>query len=137
MAIRYPDGWGLHVWHGVRIPTRYYESDVTVKEILSEQNAEVRRALIERYGQDRFMLDCGAKVLDCQPQYGCAETNDLLAIELPNDPDRWMKAIKIHCPSTGAMYMIRVPPTTRTIQEGLAWSYGFEHPEDYRPEVET
>jgi hypothetical protein len=59
-AISYGDGWGVYAWHGTRIPKRYYAKVVTPTEILRERNAEVRRALIERYGQDRFMLDCSS-----------------------------------------------------------------------------
>jgi hypothetical protein len=72
-AISYGDGWGVYAWHGTRIPKQYYDAKVvTPAKILREHNAEVRRALIERYGQDRFMLDCRAYNLPDASQY--AET---------------------------------------------------------------
>jgi hypothetical protein len=63
-AISYGDGWGVYAWHGIRMSWKYYCQEVTSSAILAESNAEVRRALIERYGQDRFMLDSGASVID-------------------------------------------------------------------------
>jgi hypothetical protein len=106
------------------------------KAILDERNAEVRRALIERYGQDRFMLDAGAKSIDRQKQAGSKEFNELIAIDLPDDPDRRMVCLELRCPSTNAVYIIRVPPEIQTVQEGLAWSYQCE-PAQYAPLVET
>lgn len=62
-AICWPDGWGLHMWHGVRVPAHVIEApaSITVAEIEAEQNAEVRRVMIERYGAARYLLDSGAK----------------------------------------------------------------------------
>lgn len=34
-------------------------------------------------------------------------------------------------------YYLRVPPTTKTCQDGVAWTFGFEKGVDYKPEMET
>ena len=65
-SIRYRDGWSL--WHhrGVLVPQRVIEQPetLTVPQIESEQNTEVRRVMIERYGQARFLRDSGAEVVN-------------------------------------------------------------------------
>jgi len=93
--------------------------------ILREPNAEGRRNMIERYGLDRFVLDAHAKTLDKW------KDNELLSIELPDDPDRRLVALKLRCPSTAAVYILRVPPKQRTVRGALAWSFGLDRPEDY------
>jgi hypothetical protein len=61
-SIGYPSGWGLWHWHGVQVPQRVIEQPgtLTVSQIESEQNSEVRRAMLERFGQERFLRDSGA-----------------------------------------------------------------------------
>src|SRR5262249_49394182 len=65
-AIQYEDGSGLYFWRGVEVPERMilYPGEMRVEEIIHERNAEVRRAMIERYGQERFILDAGAQQID-------------------------------------------------------------------------
>jgi hypothetical protein len=48
-AIRYPDGWSVHAWHGVEVPADLVEGDGwTVERIMSEPNSEIRRCAVER-----------------------------------------------------------------------------------------
>ena len=139
MACAYSDGWGVYSWHGVIVPERYCQSVVPAREILVEKNVEVRRALIERYDEltekGRFMLDCGAKIIDSAVQpmrSGQADAvNELLAIELPDDPETRMVALRVIDPSTDRSYIIRVPPDQRTVQGALAWSFNVA-PEQYQ-----
>ena len=70
----------------------------------------------------RLVLDAGAKVLDEW------EGNELLAIELPEDPGHCLVALKLRCPSTTAVYVIRVRPDQMTVQGALAWSFGLDKP---------
>ena len=61
-SVAWPDGWGLWYWHGVRVTQQIVErpETITIKQIDAEQNAEVRRVMIERYGQSRYLIDSGA-----------------------------------------------------------------------------
>lgn len=45
-------------------------------------------------------------------------------------------AVQVHCPSTGRMYLLRVPPTVRTAREAVAWTFDVPA-EAYRPFAET
>ena len=141
---KWSDGSSLFAWHGTRMPARYYFEEPTAVEILAERNVEVRRCLIERYdelnGRGSFMRACGAKVLDSsvQPMHvGCTEMlNELLAIELPDDPEGRMVALRVVCPSTAREYIIRVPPDQTTVLGALAWTFDMK-PSEYRLAQET
>jgi len=63
---RWRDGWSLYYWHGVRVTRQIIEQPetITVEQIEAEQNAEVRRVMLERYGWARYIRDCGARVVD-------------------------------------------------------------------------
>jgi len=52
MAVRFRDGWGVHAWHGLRVPPRLIEArEFDPNAIEAEDNAEFRRVLLEReYG---------------------------------------------------------------------------------------
>jgi hypothetical protein len=69
-AISWPDGWSVHAIHGVPVPARIIEQpqSVTVRDIETQRNAEVRRVLLERYGWARYMADSGADVVDEVPK---------------------------------------------------------------------
>ena len=144
MACGYSDGWGLYSWHGVIIPPQYHAERPTARQIIEERNAEVRRALIERYDhlseKGRFIEDVGAKVIDSavQPMRpGQPDAiNELLAIDLPDDPDGRMVALKVIDPSTGRAYIIRVPPDRKTVKAALAWTFNVPA-KDYRLVQET
>ena len=60
-SISYRDGWALHHWHGVFVEPWVIEepSRITVTHIETEGNAEVRRVMVERYGEARYISDCG------------------------------------------------------------------------------
>ena len=119
-SIGYPSGWGLWHWHGVQVPERVILSPelLTPREIIEERNAEVRRVMIERYGQDRFVIDSGAAVLDR------GADGELLAIDLPGDPEGQLVALRLRCPSTSAVYIIRVPPDQTSFVDAKAWTFG-------------
>ena len=128
-AVMYPDGWAIYAWHGVRVPMNVIEQreKTTVKDILQEQNTEVRRVMRNLYGNDRFMIDAGAKEVDHTPSHGAA----LLALHLPGDPVE-IRMMRLTCPSTGSVYFERVPPDVRTAMEGLSWRFNVK-PAEYQP----
>src|SRR5581483_4839727 len=70
-AIAYPDGWGVYAIHGVRVPAEIvlHPERISIKQCREERNAELRRVLIERYGQGRYLLDSGARVVH-QDEFG-------------------------------------------------------------------
>jgi hypothetical protein len=64
-AIIWPDGWGVYSIHGVRVPKDIIEdrAAITVPRIQTERNAEVRRVMVQLYGQERYMRNAEGKRL--------------------------------------------------------------------------
>ena len=70
-ALLYPDGWGIHSWHGTRVPADLITDGWDTARILREDNTEVRRCAIERMGWDRFVSEAGlAQVGESVPDPG-------------------------------------------------------------------
>jgi hypothetical protein len=83
-AIRYPDGWGLHMWHGTRVPADLIEKGWGIREIFAEKNSEVRRCAIEKRGWDWFIQESGIKKVASAPDPGNAPYHIAL-YDLPDE----------------------------------------------------
>jgi hypothetical protein len=134
-AVEYPDGWTLWAWHGVRVPRLAIERPEQLRAagILAEPDVEVRRALIERLGTDRFLRDVGAR------QVAEDETGILWRVDLPEDEPLVCVEVTNATPDpagTFSRHVLRVPPDVRTPREAVAWTFGVEAGE-YRPLLET
>jgi hypothetical protein len=59
------DGWSIYAIHGVRVPEKVVMAPetLTAEEIRKEQNAEVRRIMIDRFGAARYLAAIDAKVV--------------------------------------------------------------------------
>ncbi len=122
-------------WRGVPVSTRvaFFPETLTGAEILAERNAELRRVMIERVGFDKFLQEVKAQVLDTDRDRG--GERKLLRVPLENDEP--IVVVSVQCPSTGRQYLIRVPPDTRSCRAAIAWTAGFDKPDDYAPIEET
>jgi hypothetical protein len=128
------EGVGLR-WRGVAIDERiaFRPEEITAQEVLEEANAELRRVKLERIGFERFLEDANPKILDTDTDPG--GERKLFRVEL--DDDEPLVCVSVNCPSTGRRYLLRVPPDTTTCRQAVAWTAGFDNPDDYRPLVET
>ena len=120
MAVRFSDGYGLYAIHGVMLPTWIFEhpDKLTIEAIGAEKNVEIRRVMIERYGQAKYLLDQGAKLIHSDG-YG-----DLYSINLLEDESLVMvKVINSTPESDGSYkdYFVRVPPDMMTAEQAVAW----------------
>jgi hypothetical protein len=122
-------------WRGVPIDDRiaFRPHTLDAAEILTEANIELRRVMMERFGLDRFIADANAQVLDADTDAGGPRR--LLRIDLPNDEP--LVCVSVICPSTQRQFMLRVPPAMRTCRQAIAWTAGFDDPDDYKPRIET
>jgi len=125
----------LYFWHGVMVPAFVVVKPewITIKHIETEENAEVRRVMIERYGPARFLVDSGAKQI-AKDDYGALYRKEVLG----DEPIVMVKVVNSTAEPDGSFkdYWIRVPPTTKTPREACAWTFG-KTEEEYAPEVET
>ncbi|GAA2126212.1 DUF6745 domain-containing protein [Actinomadura napierensis] len=134
-ALAYPDGFSLHAWRGMPIPPDFAASltGLTADRISSEENAELRRVMLEIFGYDRYLAETGARPLHQD------ETGALWSIDLPGDEPVVMVEVVNSTPEpdgTHRTYYLRVPPSTRTARAGVAWTFGVDEV-DYHPRKQT
>ncbi|WP_282695914.1 DUF6745 domain-containing protein [Streptomyces sp. CC208A] len=134
-ALVHRDGFALHAWRGMPVTAGFLAelTDLTPERIREEENAELRRVMLEYYGYERYLEESGAR-----PE-GRDETGVLWRIELADDEDVVMVEVVNSTPEpdgTHRTYWLRVPPGTRTAREGVAWTFGLGA-EVYEPLVQT
>ena len=139
MAIQYSDGWGLHCWHGVNVPAYVIEKPetITAKDIMDEPNAEIRRIKIERMGEDAFLTDANAKLVDEDTDKG-GQPRKLWRVDFEDDPWQGVQVMNSTAEPDGTrhMFVIPVPPDVRTVAEGVAWTFGMTV-DEYQPTQES
>jgi hypothetical protein len=148
-AVEWPDGWGVYSWHGVRVPAWLisHPERVTPALIDQEKNQEVRRAMVERYGADRYLQN-GGSVLVHKDAFG-----ELYRKDVAGDEPLMLVKVKNSTPeSDGSIksYWLRVHPELRplrangelgdpqklTAHNAVASTFGLRG-EEYQPQVET
>ncbi|GAA2205920.1 hypothetical protein GCM10009850_013780 [Nonomuraea monospora] len=134
-ALSYADGFALHAWHGMPVPPDFGATmtGLTPERIREEANAELRRAMLEHFGMERYLAESGAKPMQSD------ETGVLWRIELPGDEPLAMVEVVNSTPEpdgTSRTYFLRVPPWVQRAREGVAWTFGLAE-QDYRPQRET
>ncbi|OON68348.1 DUF6745 domain-containing protein [Hymenobacter sp. CRA2] len=131
-----PDGLRVPLrWQGTSVDERtaFRPDELRAIDLLQVRNVTHRRVLIERMGLERFMRELGGLVLDRDRDAG--GERQLLCVPLTDDEP--IHALRVNCPSTGHVYVLRVPPHIRTCRRAAAWLAGFEDERDYQPLIET
>src|SRR5215510_2452448 len=121
-GIRYPDGWAVYAWHGTRIPAWLVENKqrLTPDAVEAEGNADVRWAMLEIFGVDRYIEMRGARLLsedDCP-----GHPRQLFEIDVKGEPIRVLRLIG--AAEDGArdrQFHLGVPLTCETTQQAVAW----------------
>ncbi|MFJ4682241.1 DUF6745 domain-containing protein [Streptomyces sp. NPDC088789] len=134
-ALAYPDGFALYAWRGMPVPAEFLTelAGLTPQRIRDEENAELRRVMLEHYGYDRYLRESGAEPVQRD------EAGVLWRIDLAGDEPMVTVEVVNSTPEpdgTYRTYWLRVPPSTRTAREGVAWTFGLEEAE-YVPQRET
>ncbi|MGW0247580.1 DUF6745 domain-containing protein [Nocardia goodfellowii] len=134
-ALIFPDGFALYSWGGMPVPATFLSelSDLTPARIRAEDNAELRRVMLEFFGYERYLAESNA-----QPVHR-DETGILWRIPLPDDEDVVMVEVvnsTAEPDGTFHTYWLRVPPGTRTAKEGVAWTFELDAA-DYQPLRQT
>lgn len=134
-AVGYADDFALYAWRGMPVPGEFLAelAALTPDRIRAEENAELRRVMLEFYGYDRYLSESGAEPVQRD------ETGILWRIPLADDEDVVMVEVLNSTPEpdgTSRTYWLRVPPATRTAREGVSWTFGVTEA-DYEPLVQT
>jgi internalin A len=126
-AIQFSDGYSLYSYHGVTLPEKYgklHPNNWQSQWILSEENAELRRVLIQGIGYARICQELAAQELDTWREY--------TLLKIDNDVDvAPVYLLKMTCPSTGHIHALRVPPDMQSAREAIRWvNWGID-PEEF------
>ena len=125
-AIEFADGWNFYCYHGVRLPEKYgkVHPDLWKAEwLLAEDNAELRRVLIQGIGYDRICQELAAEQIDSWQEY------TLLRID--NADVERIYLLKMTCPSTGFIHALRVPSNLTSAREAIRWVNWDIDPEEF------
>jgi len=147
----------LYFWHGVLVPAFVVTRPdwITVEHIRSEDNAEVRRVMVERMGWEKFCSDAKMRLIHVDelhsrfPDIPVSESVDagqrlvtsyrdgveraelLEAAELRDFEDRPLRFVRLTDPSTGRQYTLRVRHDHARCYEAVGWTFGLSET-DYK-----
>ncbi|WP_392479332.1 DUF6745 domain-containing protein [Nostoc sp. C110] len=125
-AIEFTDEYSLYSYHGVTLPEKYgkiHPQQWQATWLLTEENAELRRVLIQGIGYARICQELQAIELDTWQEY------TLLKIDADVD-EKPIYLLKITCPSTSFIHALRVPPNINSAREAIRWvNWGIDQEE--------
>jgi len=129
-AIAWSSGWGLHYWHGTRVPADLIEGDGwSTEQILREENQEIRRCAIERIGWDVFIDRAGLRPVGASVPDPGNEGNNLCLYDVPEqiyDADVRVLLCTNGSPErdgTRRRFGLTVPAEISDPIEAAAWTY--------------
>jgi hypothetical protein len=125
----------LYFWHGVLVPDFVVDHPerITLDNIKTEENSEVRRILIERYGTSRYLMDSNAQIIHT------SGNNILYRQEIMGDEPIVMVRVLNSTPEPNGevkSYFLRVPPDIADADAAVAWTFGMSK-DEYRPQIES
>ncbi len=126
-AIQFADGFSVYAYHGVRLPENYgklHPHQWQPEWLLSENNAELRRVLIQGIGYARICQELQATELDTWKEYTLLKIDSQVDVE-----DIYL--LKMTCPSTEFIHVLRVPPGIKSAREAIRWVNWGTDPEDF------
>jgi len=113
-------------WDGVFLTKKYYSvpfKDWQPEWILTEKNVELRRLLIKTIGYEKIATELKTVELDGWREYS------LFKITQSGDED--ILLLKMTCPSTSHLHVLRVPPDISLAREAVRWvNWGID-PEEF------
>jgi hypothetical protein len=118
-AITWGNRYGLYCYHGVTLPDKYGKlppREWQAQWILSENNAELRRVLIQGIGYARICTELQAIELDSWGEYSLLKIDQI--IDIDRQP---IYLLKMTCPSTGFIHALRVPPNMQSARKAITW----------------
>ena len=132
MSVRFRDGWGIHSWHGQRIPSEWIEKKdfLTPQIALTHANVEQRRAACEILGWAKILRELKAKTID---KHVSPFVGELLEVEIPEIGKE--KFLRVKC-GTEREFALPVPPDMKRASQAQAW-LNFTTEEMFLPQVRT
>ncbi|MBV6621923.1 MAG: hypothetical protein KI793_03045 [Rivularia sp. (in: Bacteria)] len=126
-AMQFADGYSVYAYHGTTLPEKYgkhHSKEWQPSWLLQERNAELRKILIQEIGYSRILEELQAVELNTYQEYTLLQINSDIDIEP-------IYLLKMICPSTGDIHVLRVPPQMKTAREAITWINWGIPPEDF------
>jgi len=126
-AVQYTDGYSLYSYHGVTLPEEYgklYPKDWRAQWLLAERNAELRRVLIQVMGYCKIAEELQAEEIDKWQEYSLLKIENEINVET-------IYLLKMTCPSTGRVHILRVPPDISSTRQAICWVNWGVDPEEF------
>jgi Leucine-rich repeat (LRR) protein len=120
---------------GANLPRRYWMkvSDWQPEWLLDETNAEIRRVLIQQVSYEKIYDRLGAEEIDTWREYTLLKIDNIQVVyklgkELrEREP---MLLLKMTCPSTGHIHILRVSPEMESAEAAITWVNHDIHPDN-------
>jgi leucine-rich repeat protein SHOC2 len=119
----------------VELTRRYWTklSDWKAEWLLEEDNAEIRRVLIEQIGYEKICNELNAITLNTWREYTLLKIDGVETIyeedgyePIDREP---MVLLKMTCPSTQHIHILRVPPEMTSAEAAITWVNHDIHPD--------
>ena len=118
------------------LSSRYWTklSDWKSEWLLDEENAEVRRALIQQLGYEKICKELNAINIDNWKKYTLLKIDDIETVYayhkelIDREP---MLLLKMTCPSTQHIHILRVPPEMTSAEAAITWVNHGIHPDKF------
>ncbi len=130
-ALRFADGYNFYAYHGVDLPKKYsklHPNQWQAQWLLEETNTELRRVLIQGIGYERICQELKPVVVDTWSEYTLLKIEIYDELKLSDDVELEidyesgpMSLLKMTCPSTGFIHVLRVPPDMQSAREAICW----------------
>jgi leucine-rich repeat protein SHOC2 len=124
---------------GVNLPPKYWNkiSEWKAKWLLDEGNSAVRSALIQHWGYEKICKELDTIKRDTWREYTLLEIKNMEEI-YEDDGDRWpigffgsLFLLKMTCPSTQHIHILRVPPEMESAEAAITWVNHGIHPDEF------
>ncbi len=122
-AMIFRDGFEVWAWHGLLVGKDVITKQFTWEEIHLQNNVEIRRVMMEIYGQSNFLMDANAEEVSIDG-YGT-----LYRLDIKYGEDLVMVKVVNTTPEPDGSYkdyFLRVPPQIETAEQAVAWTFDME-----------
>ncbi|AFY95648.1 leucine-rich repeat domain-containing protein [Chamaesiphon minutus] len=123
------------------LPRRYWTklSEWQPEWLLDENNAEIRRRIIDLFGYEKICEVLNATKIDTWREYILLKIEnsqpvfERIGLTWPPKPvgKEPIALLKMTCPSTGHVHMLRVPPDMTSAEEAIVWVNHGIHPDRF------
>jgi hypothetical protein len=133
-SITFPDGWAIYHWHGLRVSEDIIMKPISFDQIMAEENAEIKRVMIERFGENNFVKSLSVEPLDA------SEWGKFYRVDYGDTEPLCL--VRVVDPSTDRVYFNQVPPVDDSGQpmlrakQAIAWRFGLSE-QEYMPLIEA